>query len=134
MVSTPGPVRNSAGSVRAAGLRQAGAADLITKSDLQTFLTAKPPYISLHLPTHRVGSERDPILWKNLLGEVQERLMARGMRRPTASALLGPARKLLEGRAYWGGVSNGPYLGPLYRQAQTSVRTAPVPAASGVSS
>ncbi len=107
MISTPEPVRNPAGSVRAAGARQAGAADLVTKGDLQTLLTVKSPCVSLYLSTHRGGSERDSVLWKNLLGEAQERLMARGLRRPEAAALLGPARKLLEDRVFWGGVSDG---------------------------
>ena len=86
----------------------AGAADLFTQRELQTLLTApKPPCVSVFAPTHRGGSEQDAILWKNLLGEAQERLTTLGMRRPAAAALLDPARKLLEDHAFWTGVSDG---------------------------
>jgi hypothetical protein len=55
------------------------------------------------MPTHRVGQEiqQDPIRLKNLLGEAEERLLARGLRTPEAQELLEPAEKLLQDGLFW---------------------------------
>jgi len=51
------------------------------------------PAISIYLPAHRAGTERqqDPIRLKNLLKQAEEVLVQRGMRSPEAEALLTPA-------------------------------------------
>jgi len=76
--------------------------DIITKQELSKLVAhSLPPCVSLYLPTHRGGSEQDPIQLKNLLGEAQERLMLGGMRRVEASELLRPARNLFEDDTFW---------------------------------
>ncbi|MDY0222574.1 MAG: hypothetical protein RBR67_15690 [Desulfobacterium sp.] len=58
--------------------------DLITIEKLkETFLTKRSGWcISLFMPTHRAGreTEQNPIRFKNLLREVEERLSAKGLR------------------------------------------------------
>jgi hypothetical protein len=76
--------------------------DAFDASDLRALLTQpRPPCVSLFLPTRRGGDERGPRLLKNLLGEAEERLTVRGLRRPTARGLLAPARRLLTDEAFW---------------------------------
>ena len=50
-------------------------------------------HVSIYMPTHPAGDQiqQDPIRLKNLLNQAQEELMARGLRRPDAEALLQPA-------------------------------------------
>ena len=58
------------------------------------------PSISLYLPTHRSGSEKeqDPIRFKNLLRSACDRLVAEGMRQPDADAFCGPVSSTLARR------------------------------------
>jgi len=66
--------------------------DKITMNTLrQTFLNSHPDRcVSLYMPTHRAGreTEQDPIRYKDLLREAEERLMANGLRSPEVQEML----------------------------------------------
>jgi len=66
--------------------------DKITMNTLrQAFLNSHPDRcVSLYMPTHRAGreTEQDPIRYKNLLREAEERLMANGLRSPEVQEML----------------------------------------------
>ena len=84
--------------------------DRISRDELETFLIQQPERcISLFMPTHRYGraTEQDPIRYKNLLQEVEKRLLAKGMRTPDVSALLQPAQALLQEENFWRHMSDG---------------------------
>lgn len=77
---------------------------MFTKDDLSDLMTADAaPAVSAFLTTHPAGREvrQDPIRLKNLLGDAEERLMARGLRRPEAEAILAPGRALLDDERFW---------------------------------
>src|SRR5579883_178210 len=76
--------------------------DLFTRDDLTTLLENPPsPCVSLFLPTHRGGSEQDPIRWRKHLAEAEERLVQTGWRAADARELLSPGRRLLEDSTFW---------------------------------
>jgi len=79
--------------------------DRITMDKLkQTLLNSHSgPCVSLFMPTHGAGPEmeRDPIRFKNLLREVEERLKAAGLRSPEVRELLKEPRRLLQDRGFW---------------------------------
>lgn len=82
--------------------------NLFTMEDLKTLLTkGRSPCVSLYLPTHRGGKEADPILWKNLLREAEEKLLATGLRSTVVREFLTPARRLLDDSAFWKRQSDG---------------------------
>ncbi|MHB1294673.1 MAG: baeRF7 domain-containing protein [Anaerolineae bacterium] len=59
--------------------------------------------VSLYAPMVRVGQEtaQNRIRVKNLLDEAEERLIAAGLRRPEAKALLAPAETLAPDETFW---------------------------------
>ena len=63
--------------------------------------------VSIYMPTHRAGSEQDPIRLKNLLSAAQAELVAMGMRRPAADKLLEPATRLLASGRFWAELGDG---------------------------
>ena len=65
--------------------------------------------ISILMPTHPAGGEtrQDPIRLKNLLSEGENRVLARGLRRNDAEALLAPATRLLDSAEFWQHRSEG---------------------------
>jgi hypothetical protein len=65
--------------------------------------------VSLFMPTHRAGrgTEQDPIRFKNLLREAEERLTAKGLRAPEVQELLKESRRLLPDRGFWQRQSDG---------------------------
>lgn len=85
--------------------------DLITMEKLKaTFLTRRSEWsISLFMPTHRAGreTEQDPIRFKNLLREVEDRLSAKGLRSPEVREMLKKPRRLLEDDGFWRRQSDG---------------------------
>jgi hypothetical protein len=81
---------------------------MITRAEVRTLLLkSQPPCVSLFMPTHRGGAEQDPIRWKNLLAQAEERLHAGGLRASRAREMLGPARSLLDDPAFWKNQSDG---------------------------
>jgi hypothetical protein len=82
--------------------------DLLTKEELKTLLVQpRTPCISLFMPTHRGGSEQDPIRGKNLLRRAEDDLLAGGRRTPEARDLLAPAHRLFEEVSFWKNQSDG---------------------------
>ena len=84
--------------------------DILARDELRT-LTKEPEglCVSIYMSTHRTGFEiqQDPIRLKNLLGEVEEHLVAGDLRTPEAQELLGPAEKLLQDGLFWQRQSDG---------------------------
>ena len=73
--------------------------NVLTRNNLKSLMEAhKGPCVSVFMPMHRSGPEtqQDPIRFKNLLREAEERLIARGLRTPEAKELLEPAERLLQ--------------------------------------
>jgi hypothetical protein len=73
--------------------------NVFTRNDLSLLMeTHKGPCVSIFMTMHRAGAEthQDPIRFKNLLREAEQRLIARGLSVPEASGLLKPAEKRLE--------------------------------------
>jgi len=91
--------------------------DLVTRNDLETIANPEVggTYVSLFMPTHRAGTEidADRLRWKNLVQGAEAALLER-VRRPEATALLAPARELLDDAMEWQHMSDGlvMYLGP----------------------
>lgn len=67
------------------------------------------PCLSLYMPTHQVTARKpkDRILFKNLLKEAREYLVARGMRPAEAKKFLTPAFKLVKDSLFWEYQGNG---------------------------
>jgi hypothetical protein len=98
-------------------LKKGNAMDLLTKAELRGLLVQPDaPCVSLFMPTHRGGSEQDPIRAKNLLREAGEKLAACAMRSRDAMRLLAPARRLFEDASFWKHQSDGLacFLAPNY--------------------
>lgn len=64
---------------------------------------ADGPWVSLLMPTHSSGreSKQDPIRFKNLLGQGEAILTARGQRTADARHQLGPLRQLIDDTSFW---------------------------------
>jgi hypothetical protein len=65
--------------------------------------------VSLYMPTHRhiPETEQDPIRFKNLLREAEERLIDRGLRPSKVREFLQPAQKLWGDASFWKFQSDG---------------------------
>lgn len=76
------------------------------------------PFISISLPTERVGPEtrQNLIRFKKLLRETEDRLILHGLRADEAQQLLEPARKLLDDVPFWQRQGDGliVYLSPRF--------------------
>jgi len=82
----------------------------ITMSEIQTLLASRSRWcVSLFLPTHRAGkeSEQDPIRLKNMLRDVEDTLVAKGMRSPEAKELLKPVQAAAQEPGFWQHYSDG---------------------------
>ena len=83
----------------------------LTKDELTALMEKQTgPCVSILMPTHRLGKEtlQDPIRFKNLIREAENRLIASGPQKedffPQATEvgeLLEPARQLLEDSNFW---------------------------------
>lgn len=76
----------------------------ITHETLASLLDEREgPCVSIFMPTHRMGpeTEADTVHLKNLLGDVADRLEARGLRRPEAQSLLEEPAALLGDGRFW---------------------------------
>ncbi len=84
--------------------------DLLSRDELRSLMEESgSACVSLYLPTHRAGAEtqQDPIRFKNLLKQAEERLMTNGLRRADAGGILGPAQRLLKDATFWQHQSDG---------------------------
>ncbi len=78
--------------------------NVFTRNELKTLMEkSKGPCVSIFMPTLRGGaqSQQNPIRFKNLLREAEERLVAAGLRSSEAKELLEPAQKLLLDGPFW---------------------------------
>jgi hypothetical protein len=79
-------------------------------TELKTFLVVYSGWhVSLFMPTHRAGreTEQNPIRFKNLLREAEDRLLATGLRSPDVREILKPAQRLLQESGFWRNQSHG---------------------------
>ena len=84
--------------------------DILKQTDLKALIdTSAERCVSIYLPTHKFGREQqqDPIRFKNLLTEAEEKLLESGLRRPDVLALLQPASTLLDDEHFWQHQSDG---------------------------
>ncbi len=84
--------------------------NILNIEELKTLIADRSEWcISVLMPTHRRGreTEQDPIRFRNLLREVEERLQEKGMRTPDIRKLLEPAQKLLQDPVLWRHQSDG---------------------------
>lgn len=85
--------------------------DRITMDILrQDFLDSHSDWcVSLFMPTHRAGreTEQDPIRFKNLLREAEERLMDKGLRSAEVQEMIKRPQLLLQDRGFWQRQSDG---------------------------
>ena len=84
--------------------------DTLTMEELKTFIARSPGWhISLFMPTHQTGREtgQDPIRFMNLLREVEDRLLAKGLHSPNVREILKPAQRLLQESGFWQHQSHG---------------------------
>ncbi len=65
------------------------------------------PCLSFYVPTQRGGAEKDPIMFKNLVGEAGEKLLAAGMAEEAVKKMLRPAHYLLKDPDFWKNGSEG---------------------------
>ena len=78
--------------------------------ELNKFLVDYPEWcVSIFMPTHRTGrdTEQDPIRFKNLIREAEQRLKDKGLRSPTVREMLNPAEALLLDSDFWNHQSDG---------------------------
>jgi hypothetical protein len=83
---------------------------LLSRSELRKLLEHREEWcVSIFMPTHRAGAEiqQDSIRLKNLLGDVEVRLVEGGLRRPEAQELLEPAYGLVPQHDFWRHQSDG---------------------------
>ncbi len=76
----------------------------MTVDELKNLVEAKTgPFVTLTLPTlsNGVDTRQNPIRFKKLLRDAEERLINSGMRQADTQQLLEPARKLLEDSLFW---------------------------------
>ena len=83
--------------------------EILTREDVQMLLTGRgEPAISVFMPAMRRGKqqEQNRIRFKNLLGQVENQLVRRGIRTEEAP-VLSPARRLLADESFWIHQSDG---------------------------
>jgi hypothetical protein len=84
--------------------------DWLTKDDIRNLMEKRDlSCISIYMPTHRTAelAKQDPIRFKNLLKQAEERLVMAGFRRSEAKALSAKAKGLLKDRLFWQYQSDG---------------------------
>lgn len=84
--------------------------DILTKAELEQLMRKEQQWcISIYLPTHRTGTEaqQDPLRLRNLLGEAEKLLSARGVGPRAVQKMLEPARELLQDSHFWQHQSDG---------------------------
>jgi hypothetical protein len=84
--------------------------DHIAQDDVEQLLAETTgPCVSIYLPTTPITphTDQDQIRLKNLRAEAFERLLARGIRRPDAEAILLPVDEALEDPGFWPYLSDG---------------------------
>lgn len=76
--------------------------ETIEKTEIESLLKIEEwPAISIYLPVSRIGDPQDSIRYKNLLTQVEDKLVSEGMRAPEARSLLAPEYDLVKNTEYW---------------------------------
>ncbi|MGB3222947.1 MAG: hypothetical protein WBB23_09110 [Desulforhopalus sp.] len=74
----------------------------IDKHEIEFLLKVEEwPAISMYIPVSRIGDQQDSIRYKNLLIQVENRLIHEGMRTSEACSLLTPEYDLVKNVEYW---------------------------------
>jgi hypothetical protein len=84
--------------------------DWLTRDEIRDLMEKRDfSCISIYMPTHRTAqlARQDPIRFKNLLKQTEERLVLAGLRRSEARALSAKAKGLLKDRLFWQYQSDG---------------------------
>lgn len=84
--------------------------DIITNEKLGELLLARGEWcISLFMPTHRMSreTEQNPIRFKNLLGEAEDRLLEKGLHADEVKKMLRAPQSLFESFDFWQHQSDG---------------------------
>jgi hypothetical protein len=84
--------------------------DSLNRADVRGLMGERGKHcVSLYMPTHKAGAEiqQDPIRFKNLLKQAEERLLSDGLRRGEAAEALKSAQQLLDDRDFWQHQSHG---------------------------
>lgn len=84
--------------------------DHLTIEQLHELVERYPGWcVSLYMPTHRAGrdTEQDPIRFKNLLKQAEDRLREKGLRSVEVQGILERAQKLQQDPAFWRYQSDG---------------------------
>jgi len=95
--------------------------DILKQKDLQALIeTSGEWFLSIYMPTHRVGREQqqDPIRFKNLVSKAKEKLLEYDLNRPEVQELMRPAESLLADGDFWQHQSDGlaVFLSPGFSQ------------------
>lgn len=83
---------------------------LLSVEELKTLVEqSNGPCVSIYMPTVKGGSEvqQNPIRFKNLMRDAEERLVAQGMRDTEAVELLTPAQQELDKDEFWQNQNDG---------------------------
>ncbi len=78
--------------------------DLLNRAEVRALMEERGTLcVSLYMPTHRSGAsmQQDPIRFKNLLKQAEERLIESGLRRTEAQDTLRGAQRLLDDSVFW---------------------------------
>lgn len=78
--------------------------DIIDRDSLRQLVGVEANHcVSLYMPRHGTvqDAEQDPIRYRNLLHDVRDKLIARGMRRPDAMSYLEPALSVENEPLFW---------------------------------
>lgn len=84
--------------------------DILTRTELEQLMRKEQQWcVSIYMPTHRTGAEtqQDPIRLKNLLGEAEKHLSARGVSTRDVQKMLEPVSKFLQDSYFWQHQSDG---------------------------
>lgn len=76
----------------------------LSREEIEVLLnTSSGPSISIYLPTVRAGAEtqQNPIRFKNLVREAEQKLLARGVAKAELEELLEPLRRLIDDQPFW---------------------------------
>ncbi|MDO8490812.1 MAG: hypothetical protein Q7T04_02210 [Dehalococcoidia bacterium] len=87
--------------------------DILAKDELKALVqtqTQPGVCVSIYMPTYRPGSpdvQQNPLRFRKLLEQAQQRLTGTGLKRAEADKYLEPAERLLEDTFFWLNVSDG---------------------------
>ncbi len=78
--------------------------NVLPREELKTLMIKQEGFcVTLYMPTHRGGAEaqQNPIRFKNLLRQAEEKLLAGGVRAAEAEKFMEPARALVGNSPFW---------------------------------